>query len=62
MVKSLDVILKQSGGAGKKILDLIKGDADFVIYIGKGTKKWDTAAGEALIQSFNGTLSGTEGS
>ena len=34
MVNSLDVIVKQCGGAGRKILDLIRGEVDFVCYIG----------------------------
>lgn len=46
---------------GKKLIDVIRGDTDYTIYIGKGTKKWDTTAGEALLRCRDGFLTATDG-
>ena len=43
------------------MLNIIKGEADFLLYIGSGVKRWDTAAGEALLASFGGVLTGVNG-
>ncbi|KRW99652.1 hypothetical protein PPERSA_03453 [Pseudocohnilembus persalinus] len=62
LVKNLnpDKIL-QYGGAGKKWIDVIEGTVDYSIYIGQGTKKWDIAAGDAIIQSLGGILTSNSG-
>jgi len=49
-----DHILRE-GGAGNKYLKVIEGYADAYLYPTKGTKKWDTCAGEAILKSMGGT-------
>lgn len=49
-----DHILKE-GGAGNKYLKVIEGYADAYLYPSKGTKKWDTCAGEAILKAMGGT-------
>ncbi|RNA19935.1 3 (2)-5 -bisphosphate nucleotidase 1 [Brachionus plicatilis] len=45
-----------SGGAGYKALALVDSKADYYIYPKNGTKRWDTCAPEALIQSLGGCM------
>jgi 3'(2'), 5'-bisphosphate nucleotidase len=40
------------GGSGRKCLSVLFGESDIYIYVGEKTKKWDTCAGEALINCF----------
>ena len=40
------------GGSGRKCLSVLFGETDIYIYIGQKTKKWDTCAGEALLNCF----------
>ena len=49
-----DEILRE-GGAGNKFLKVIEGHADAYVFPTKGTKKWDTCAGEALLKIMGGT-------
>lgn len=49
-----DVILRE-GGAGNKFLKVIEGHADAYVFPTRGTKKWDTCAGEALLKTLGGT-------
>lgn len=44
------------GGAGCKMLMLIDGEADAWVFPCNGTKRWDTCAGDALIQALGGFL------
>ena len=44
------------GGAGRKILMLLDGTADSYVFPSKGTKRWDTCAGEALLLALGGKL------
>ena len=44
------------GGAGNKVLKLIDGEIDCWLYPCDGTKRWDTAAGEALLLELGGRL------
>ena len=44
------------GGSGYKVLLLMDGTADAYVFASKGTKRWDTCAGEALIESAGGRL------
>ena len=37
-------------------MDIVIGNVDYTCYLGKGTKKWDTAAGEAILNSFGGKI------
>lgn len=62
MVKSLkhDVLL-QVGGSGRKYISVVKEESDYFIYVGQGTKKWDSCAGEALIKAIGGVCSGIYG-
>lgn len=60
-IKELNGFIKSMGGAGKKILDVVEGGSDCYLYDQKGTKKWDTCAGEALLLSLGGVLSDIKG-
>lgn len=51
-IKSMDVDIVQVGGSGKKSLLLLEGNAEFYIYLGKRTSKWDICASEALLECF----------
>eukprot|EP00958_Prasinococcus_capsulatus_P015060 scaffold1594_cov401-Prasinococcus_capsulatus_cf.AAC.43 len=42
------------GGAGGKVALILEGKADAWIYPQKGTKRWDTCAGEALLRAVGG--------
>mgnify|MGYP001105364251 CR=1 FL=1 len=44
------------GGAGSKGLLVLSGDADAYLYPQTGTKRWDTAAIDALIKAAGGTF------
>ncbi|RDD47348.1 3'(2'),5'-bisphosphate nucleotidase 1 [Trichoplax sp. H2] len=44
------------GGAGYKTVLLLEGAADVYLYASKGTKKWDTCACEALVETIGGKL------
>ena len=48
-----DLILRE-GGAGNKYLKVIEGHADAYLYPTKGTKKWDTCAGDAILKAMGG--------
>ena len=49
------------GGAGNKVLKLIDGEIDCWLYPCAGTKRWDTAAGEALLLELGGRLTDRHG-
>lgn len=51
------------GGTGRMLLDVVEGRVDCYFYPHEGTKKWDTAAGEALIRCMGGIVldAGTAG-
>lgn len=42
------------GGAGYKILKVIKKEVDAVMYFDMKTSKWDSCAGEAIIRAMGG--------
>jgi len=42
------------GGAGNKMISVIEGVAHCYAHPGKGTKKWDTGAGEAILKALGG--------
>lgn len=44
------------GGAGFKILQLIEGKAHAYVFASAGCKKWDTCAGEAILEAHGGIL------
>ena len=44
------------GGSGYKILQVLDGTADAYVFASRGTKCWDTCAGEALLESVGGRL------
>ena len=56
-VKSIDPAeLMRAGGCGNKILMVLEGKADAYVHPSVGTKKWDTCAGETIIQAAGGSL------
>ena len=44
------------GGAGRKVLMLLDGEMDAWVFPSKGTKRWDTCPGEALLEALGGFL------
>ena len=44
------------GGAGNKLLMLLDGKADAWVFPSTGTKRWDTLAGDVLLEAFGGFL------
>lgn len=44
------------GGAGNKILYMIDGHAESVLYMTKGMKNWDMCAPEALLRAQLGVV------
>ena len=51
----------RAGGCGNKILMVLRGEMDTYVYPSKGTKKWDTCAGEAIVRAAGGTLTDIHG-
>ena len=51
----------QAGGAGNKMLMVLEGVVDAYVYPSTGTKKWDTCAGDALIQAAGGIVTDLHG-
>ena len=45
-----------AGGAGNKMLMVLENVVDAYIYPSVGTKRWDTCAGDALIQAAGGSV------
>jgi len=52
--------VENMGGAGYKVLKVIEGAAAYV-FAGSGTKKWDTAATEAILAAMGGCLTDASG-
>ena len=50
-----------AGGAGGKVLQLLDGSADLWVFPQAGTKRWDTAACEALLLAIGGFLCDAHG-
>ena len=44
----------RAGGAGGKVALMLDGRVDAWIFPVKGTKRWDTCAGEALLNAHGG--------
>eukprot|EP00039_Didymoeca_costata_P008260 m.109615 g.109615 ORF g.109615 m.109615 type:complete len:778 (+) comp14008_c0_seq1:186-2519(+) len=51
----------KSGGAGNKVLLVIEGHADVWLQAGPGTSRWDTCAGQALLEESGGGLTDLNG-
>ena len=49
------------GGAGNKVLSLVDGEVDCYLFPSKGTKRWDTCAGEAILNCIGGVLTNARG-
>jgi 3'(2'), 5'-bisphosphate nucleotidase len=60
MLKVLEVIkpteIQKCGGAGGKMLRVLRGEADAYIHADVGTKKWDSCAGDAIIRAAGGMV------
>ena len=50
-----------AGGAGNKMMMVLENVVDAYVYPSLGTKKWDTCAGDALIQAAGGTVTDIHG-
>lgn len=44
------------GGAGYKVVLVVNGIADLLLYCECVTKKWDTCAGHAIIEAMGGFM------
>lgn len=53
--------LYRIGGCGYKMLLLLEGIAHAYIYASPGCKRWDTCAGEALLNAIGGKMTGIDG-
>mmetsp|Transcript_77583 Transcript_77583/g.95077 ORF Transcript_77583/g.95077 Transcript_77583/m.95077 type:complete len:89 (-) Transcript_77583:336-602(-) len=51
----------RQGGAGNKFLMILEGKCDAYIHATKGTKKWDTCSGHALLKCINGSVTNIHG-
>jgi len=51
----------RAGGCGGKMLMMVEGKGDAYVFPKHGTKKWDTAAPEALILAYGGKLTRPDG-
>eukprot|EP00117_Sycon_ciliatum_P037718 scpid9364/ scgid28152/ 3&apos; Bisphosphate 3&apos; PAP-inositol 1,4-phosphatase len=49
------------GGAGCKVLMLLEGRADVYAFASPGTSKWDTCAGQAMLEAVGGHLTDIAG-
>uniref|UniRef100_A0A5S6R599 3'(2'),5'-bisphosphate nucleotidase 1 n=1 Tax=Trichuris muris TaxID=70415 RepID=A0A5S6R599_TRIMR len=49
------------GGAGHKALMLLEGKAHAYVFVGGGTKKWDSCAAECLLYEAGGSLTDVKG-
>ena len=56
-----NVEIHKIGGCGNKFLHILEGLEDVLLYVGVGTKKWDSCAGDALIECMGGKSSMTNG-
>jgi len=43
-----------TGGCGRKIVLLVKGEVDMMAYVGSATSKWDSCAGESIVKAMGG--------
>lgn len=50
-----------AGGAGNKMLMVLENIVDAYVYPSQGTKRWDTCAGDALIQAAGGMVTDLHG-
>jgi 3'(2'), 5'-bisphosphate nucleotidase len=52
----------RAGGCGGKVVMMIEGTGDAYVFPSRGTKKWDTAAPEAVLLAYGGKLTDPTGS
>jgi 3'(2'), 5'-bisphosphate nucleotidase len=52
----------RSGGCGAKVFLMLEGKADAYVFPKYGTKKWDTAAPQAILTAYGGLLTQPNGS
>ena len=50
------------GGAGAKTLEIVKGNADLLIYNRSGSSRWDNGPSEVFMKCLGGMGSGCRGS
>ncbi|EDQ92968.1 uncharacterized protein MONBRDRAFT_22257 [Monosiga brevicollis MX1] len=55
-----DTILR-AGGTGNKMLLVLENQADLYLTTGAGTKRWDTAPGEAMFRALKGVVTNRNG-
>ena len=61
-VKALNPTVNlRAGGCGNKVLMVIEGKADAYVFPSRGTKKWDTCAGDGIVRAAGGLLTDIHG-
>ncbi len=51
----------REGGCGNKILMVLEGAAEAYVFPSRGTKRWDTCAGDAIVQAAGGVFTDIHG-
>lgn len=51
----------RDGGCGNKVLMVLEGRAEAYIFPSKGTKRWDTCAGDAIVRAAGGVFTDIHG-
>ncbi len=58
-LKPKEVLRK--GGCGNKVMMVVEGEVDAYVYPNRGTKKWDTCVGDAIVRELGGFLTDVNG-
>jgi len=56
-----NIEIHKVGGCGNKFLHILEGLEDCLLYVGAGTSRWDTCAGDALIECLGGNSTEVSG-
>ena len=51
----------RAGGCGNKVLMVLEGKAEAYVFPSRGTKRWDTCAGEGIIRAAGGVFTDIHG-
>ena len=55
-IEELKGELVDAGGSGRKIMMVVKDEAEMMIYLKSFTYKWDSCAGEAIVKGLGGYM------
>ena len=51
----------RDGGCGNKVLMVLEGKADAYVFPSRGTKRWDTCAGDGIVRAAGGVFTDIHG-